>query len=148
LALLRRARSLRRFAFAIRRESVARSRTGLTLADPTGGWAFHDIVLLTSFFARWRGTKTGAPAVLMRGSHIHGRGLDDPVLAVAIDKGGLVVRTAPLLPGRFLRLGAATWVLELPAGAPKPVPGTTLAIYARPSERQADPVRNPYRQSW
>ena len=147
LALLRRARSLRRFAFAMRRESVARSRTNLTVRDPISGWTTANVTLPSSCLERLRGVKVGTRRVLLRGGHVHGRGLDDPLLVIGLDSEGRVIDTVLVPPGCFLRLRGATWVLELPDGYPHPVSGARLDLYARQGERQADPVRNTHRQS-
>ena len=146
-ALLRRARSLRRFAFAMRRESVARSDRGLTLVDSNTGWMVHGVALLTGFLQRLQGAGAGTDRILMRAGSVHGRGLDIRMLVVGIDSTGRVLSTAWLPPGRFLRVPGATWVLELADHDPSPVPGARLDIYARGSERQTDPVCDPHRES-
>jgi hypothetical protein len=146
-ALLRRARSLRRFAFAIRRESVARSGSRLTLLDPANGWRADRVSLFLSFWERWRGVKTGMERVLMRTNAVHGRGLDHCVLIVGLDSTGRTIGSRALTPGGFVRFPGAVWVLELPDGHPLPVSGARLGLYARRSERQTDPMRNANRQS-
>ena len=142
LALLRRARSLRRFAFAMRRESVARSGGCLTLIDPVGGWIARRVTLFTGFWERWRGVKTGTERVLMQTSSVHGRGLDRSVLVVGLDSAGLVICSRALPPGGFLRVSGAAWMLELPDDHPRPVSGARLDLYARRGERQTDPLCN------
>lgn len=146
-ALLRRARSLRRFAFAMRPESVARFGNRLTLIDPDGGWTVHGVALLTNFLQRLQGVRAGADRILMRASHVHGRGLGLPMQVVGLDTTGCVIGTERLPPGRFLRIPGAMWVLEIADSDPQPAPGARLDLYARRSERQIDPLCNTHRQS-
>ncbi len=115
----------------MRRESVARWGSRLTLVDPVSGWAAHRVALLTGSVHRWRGVKAGMDRVLMRVSFVHGRGLEHAVVVVGIDSQGRVVCVGRLLPGRFERLPGATWTLELPDGHPCPAPGALVALYAR-----------------
>lgn len=147
-ALLRRARSLRRFAFAIRRESVARSGPILTVVDPVSGWSGSPVTAATTIRRRWRGVRGGAEKLLIRTSRVHGRGLREPLIAVGIDGDGGVVASATLQPGRFLHIGGAVWVMELPVGHETPAPGTRLEIYARRRGRNPHPLCNADRQPW
>ena len=130
-ALLRRARSLRRFAFAIRPESVARSRLFLTMVDRDGSWSAAPVLLASSHGDRRLGVRTGFPRVLLRGSRVHARGLDEPLVVVGLDVAGVVTEVRIIHPGAFARLRSATWTLELPTDAPVPAMGARLAIYPR-----------------
>ncbi len=132
----------------MRRESVARSGLVLTLADRDTGWVVRGVTLLTGFLQRLGGAGAGADRVLMRAGSVHGRRLHFAMLVVGLDSTGSVVGTASLSPGRFVQLPGATWVLELKDHDPRPVLGGRLDIYARASERQADPLRNTNREPW
>jgi hypothetical protein len=146
-ALLRRARSLRRFALAIRPESVAGTRLLLTLADDDGVWAVSPVLLASTRRERWLGVKTGFDRVLLATDSVHGRGLSAPLQLVGIDGSGIVLSVRMLKPGGFVRLIGVSWTLELPVGDDVPAVGAVLSIYPRDGEWKTDPVRNPYWQS-
>ena len=144
-ALLRRARSLRRFALAIRRESVARSHRSVTLAT-AGGLAITDVQVATTGRSRRRGVRDHS-RVLLRSSSVHGWGLAQPVRAVGVDGRGFVIQVAVLRRRRFLRLSGAEWTLELPITDLFPNRGERVAIYARRCDWKASSLRNTDRQS-
>lgn len=141
-ALLRRARSLRRFALAIRRESVARSRRFVTVASQDGGWAATDVLLAESCKDRRRGVLTSVPRVLLQTCCVHSVGVAQSLRVVGIDRHGTVQEQQILDPRRLLRIPGVVWVLELPIDDPHPEIGERLDIYARRCERQADYLRN------
>jgi hypothetical protein len=129
-ALLRRARSLRRFAFAMRTETVADVANHPTGVAPRG-WAVGDVTVAAGFWSRWRGTKRRKARFLLRGRAIHGRGITAPLTVAALDADGTVLAVRRLEPGCFLVLRGAVWILELPPHDPRPTEGDRLGIYAR-----------------
>ncbi len=146
-ALLRRARSLRRFAFAMRRESVARSGEMLTVTVPATGWTVQLVAVARTPFERWRGVRNGPTTLLLRTSRVHGRGLREPLLVIGIDLHGEVLIAERLDPGRFLRARGASWILEVPVGHEPPAPGSHLEIYARRrGRRKADHLCDSHRE--
>jgi hypothetical protein len=145
-ALLRRARSLRRFALAIRPESVAGSCRWLTLVGHNTPWTASPVFLAARRRDRWRGVRGGPQLLLLRTNMVHGRGLPGPLRLAALDEIGTVVATRILLPGSFVWLRRAAWTLEMPIEMPAPTEGAVLAIYARSGDRQANPLCDPDRQ--
>jgi hypothetical protein len=145
-ALLRRARSLRRFALAMRPERVARSSTFLTLVGSRGSWKAGPILLATDHLQRYRGVKGGPGRVLLRAAAVHGRGLDAPLSVVGIDAGGRVMWLGTLQPGGFIRVPGATWTLELLLGDDTPAVGEDIRLYAHPGGWQTRSLRHPDRQ--
>lgn len=145
-ALLRRARSLRLFALAIRRESVARSRRFITLASVDQTWVASDVFVASTFHDRWRGVKAGHPRVLLRTNSVHACGLDEPLRLVAVDAGGRVIAACRLECNGFARLPGATWVIEQTIDEPAPEVGSWLAIYARSCDWETVSVRHADRQ--
>ncbi len=144
-ALLRRARSLRRFALAIRRESVARSRRFITLAsDP--GWVMADVLVAQTHRERRQGVRLGHDRVLIRTSSVHGCGLVQPLGLIGLDASGRVSAVERLDPGTFIRIPGAAWILELPIDKPAPNLGSQLAIYPRGCDRQTDTMWDSDRQ--
>jgi len=130
-ALLRRARSLRRFAFAIVGGSVPGERgyrPGDRLALQGDGWNSSDVIVASTFGDRLAGMRRpGTPGVLIRASSVHGMTLDVPLRVVHIDLEGTVVRQDVLTPGRCIR-AAGPWLLELPIGGRGPAPGSRLVV--------------------
>jgi len=145
-ALLRRARSLRRFALAIRRESVAGSRRLLTLADSHNGWTASPVLHANRRRDRWRGVRSDHQMVLLHTNMVHGRGLHRLIRLVSIDGAGTVLATEKLKPGSFVWLREGSWTLEIPLDHPVPAKGAALAIYPRPGGRQTHPLCDPDRQ--
>ncbi len=130
-ALLRRARSLRRFALAIRRVSVAGSWRSLTLVDHTTGWAASPVAFAVRPIDRWLGVRAGHEMVLLRTGRVHGRGLRKPLRLVGLDETGTVVMTRILEPGTFAKLSSCSWVLETSPLLSPPAIGSVVAIYPR-----------------
>ena len=147
-ALLRRARSLRRFALAIRPESVARSRRFVTVASRNGSWVAGGVLLAESAMDRRRGVLIAAPRVLLRTRCVHSFALRRPLRVVGIDRWGHVRVQRVLQPRRLHVLRDVAWTLELPITDPGPELGEQLNIYARRCEWQADSLWNADRQSW
>jgi hypothetical protein len=52
--------------------------------------------------------------------------MKEKVLAVAVLPGGVVGSVSILAPRHLLVMGTGRWVLELPAGHPRPPPGARL----------------------
>ncbi len=130
-ALLRRARSLRRFAFAIVSGSVPgdrpyRARGPVTLA--VGSWRSPPVVVASSFTDRLVGVRrerTGG--LLIRSSSVHAYGCRKPLRVVHLDGDGMVVYQDILMSGRRTPARGA-WILELPFGTPGPDTGTRLVV--------------------
>jgi len=130
-ALLRRARSLRRFAFAMRTETVADVADRAARASQSDGWMVSDVTLAAGLLARFRGAKGGRSRILLQGGAVHGRGLAEPLTVVALDATGVVLAVETLRPGRFLTVKGAAWALELATTIPPPRRGDALRLYAR-----------------
>jgi hypothetical protein len=130
-ALLRRARSLRRFAFAIVNGSVPgerRYRPGRLVTVSSAGWHSPPICIAVSFVDRLVGLRRGRCAgLLLRTSSVHARGLDLPLRIVHLDDTGRVVGQDLLTPGRRVA-ASGTWILELPLPATGPDTGATLKL--------------------
>ena len=130
-ALLRRARSLRRFAFAIVRRSVPGGRLyrpRRSVVVTSGRWRSPPIAVATSFADRLVGMRrNGASGLLLRCSSVHAIGLVSPLRVVHVDSDGTVLRQDVLTAGR--RVAArGTWILELPLGAGSPDTGVKLTV--------------------
>jgi hypothetical protein len=135
-ALLRRARSLRRFAFAIVRGSVPGGRPyrpGRSVVLASTSWQSPPVGLATSFVDRLFGMyRRDAGGLLLCSASVHGVGCVNPLRVVHLDADGTVLHQDLLTPGR--RVAArGTWVLELPMGAGGPDTGARLRVL--PSSR-------------
>ena len=135
-ALLRRARSLRRFAFAIVRKSVPgggsyRPRMPVVIAAVS--WRSPPVTVATSFVDRVAGMRrSGINGILLRSSSVHAAGLPNPLRIVHVDAEGTVLHQDVLTPGR--RVAArGMWILELPIGVQGPDTGAKLTVL--PSSR-------------
>lgn len=130
-ALLRRARSLRRFAFAIVGGSVPGDRpyrsSGLVkLSGST--WTSPPVTVASSFTDRLLGVRGGGTdGLLIRSSSVHGRGIREPLRVVHLDGEGMVVHQDILTMGRRTH-ARGVWILELPIGAPGPDTGARLVV--------------------
>ena len=146
-ALLRRARSLRRFALAIGCGSVAGSAGTISVKALDGSWCAEPVVIAATFAQRLIGVRSGARSVILPTSAVHGRGLSAGLGVVAIDRGGTVIGVEELLPGKFLWMRGAAWILEQPLGSPRPRPGIELAIYPHSGDWTTSSVCHPDRES-
>jgi len=130
-ALLRRARSLRRFAFAIVGVSVPRYseyRPGRSLIATGRTWRSPPITVAVSLRERLvglRGSRNGG--LLLRTSSVHARGLSAPLRIVHLDDRGTVLRQDLLVPGRRVA-AAGAWILELPIENQGPDTDATLLL--------------------
>lgn len=130
-ALLRRARSLRRFAFAIV-DGIVPGERGYRPGRPVivfgAGWRSPPLSVAVSFVDRLIGLRQSRhTGLLVRTSSVHARGLDLPLRIVHLDDTGRVVGQDLLTPGR--RVAAiGTWMLELPLRVPGPDTGATLEL--------------------
>jgi len=130
-ALLRRARSLRRFAFAIVSWSVPGGRSyrpGRSVVFVTDSWHSLPIAVATSFADRLFGMRRRRTnGLLLRSSSVHAAGLVSPLRVVHLDAEGTVLHQDLLTAGR--RVAArGTWILELPIGAGRPDTGAKLTV--------------------
>jgi hypothetical protein len=130
-ALLRRARSLRRFAFAIVSRSVPGGclyRPGTSVVLATDSWRSPPIAVATSFSDRLVGMRRRrTDGLLLRSSSVHAAGLVNPLRVVHLDAEGTVLHQDLLTSGR--RVSArGTWILELPIGTGRPDPGAKLTV--------------------
>lgn len=79
------------------------------------GWSSGPVVEAISFWSRWRGVR-GAPlgvGVLISGRSVHGVGLKQSLLVIALDRQDRVLLVGPLNPGRLVSCRGAAWMLEL-----------------------------------
>jgi hypothetical protein len=135
-ALLRRARSLRRFAFAIVKGSVPggrlyRPERAVVLVSDR--WRSLPIAVATSFAGRLIGMRRPrANGLLLHASSVHAIGLVCPLRVVHVDADGTVLCHDVLTTGRRI-VARGTWILELPIGAGRPDTGAKLAVL--PSSR-------------
>jgi len=130
-ALLRRARSLRRFAFAM--GGRLPPRVVYALAEPAGGWR-RPVLVATSTAQRRRGLRPRAEgrAMLFVGRSVHGVGMREDLAVVFLDRSGTVLDHTTLRPGRVVSRRRARFVVELPAGSPAPAVGSRLVLWGRP----------------
>jgi len=135
-ALLRRARSLRRFAFAIVRSSVPggrpyRPERSVVMATPS--WRSPPVLVATSFADRLIGMRRRhTNGLLLRSSSVHATGLGRPLRVVHLDAEGTVLHQDLLMAGRRIT-ARGTWILELPIRSGRPDTGTKLTVL--PSSR-------------
>ena len=134
-ALLRRARSLRRFAFAIVGGSVPGGqsyRSVGTLMLVGESWRSPPIVVATSFVDRLVGIRrAGTGGLLLRCSSVHAVGVQEPLRIIHLGRDGTVECQDLLTAGRRVRARGA-WILELPLSTSGPDPGTHLVPLLSP----------------
>lgn len=130
LALLRRARNLRRFALAMGGRIPAGRRGDLVGAVQVSasGWAHRPVAVAGSLRARRTGLRPMALGwgMVIGGRSVHARGMVEPLTVVGIDRDGIVVFVRRLRPGGLAFMPGAAAVLELPGHLPTPSPGDIL----------------------
>ena len=130
-ALLRRARSLRRFAFAIVSGSVPGGRSYRSSGSvilTVGPWRSPPVTVATSFTDRLLGVRrSGTDGLLIRSMSVHGRGLREPIRVIHLNEEGTVVHQDILTAGRRTPARGA-WILEMPIRALRPDTGARLAV--------------------
>ncbi len=130
-ALLRRARSLRRFAFAIVSGSVPGDRpyrSGGSITLGAEEWTSPPVTVASSFTDRLLGVRRkDTDGLLIRSSSVHGRGIREPLRIVHLDRDGTVVHQDILTTGRRTP-ARGVWILELPIGVPGPETGMRLVV--------------------
>ncbi len=104
------------------------------------------VLIAATLRERLLGVAVGAPAVLLKARRVHGRRLVAPLVLIGIDEAGVVVSRRVLPVGGKVKIGFATWILELPIAAGLPDRGARLEIYARPCDWETRSLRNPNRQ--
>ncbi len=115
-ALLRRARSLRRFAFAMPER--------VTVALGYGAWRAERVRVATTFSSRLFGMNVpDVSALLIHTRSVHG----GPLRVVHLTAEGTVVG-AELLAGSGTVRARDYWMLELPVEAPYPERGVRLRV--------------------
>ncbi|MCZ6460775.1 MAG: hypothetical protein O6705_00890, partial [Actinobacteria bacterium] len=129
-AFLRRARSLRRFAFAIGgrlpAEPLYPMPASVTLRG--GTWVADGVVFAISFSERLTGIRNpDASGVLLHTASVHGRGISSPLRLIHLSRSGTVVGEGLLAPRRIVR-SRSYWVLELPLSTPAPPQGARLTV--------------------
>lgn len=141
-AFLRRARSLRRFAFAMagRLPPLAAQRARAPFPGPhrevrlrAGTWHSAPLLLADSTWTRLRGLKA-VPCgwgLLLRTRSVHSFGFRRRVLVVVIGDGGRLLGLRTMLPRRLVAVDRARWMAELPIGSDLPRPGTMLQLEVR-----------------
>jgi hypothetical protein len=138
LALERRARSLRRFFFAITGGRVPPSPlqpSSAQIVDRVSGWSTPPVVIARTARRRFAGARgrVDPHAVLIGTRAVHGFGLRIPLGAVGIGPKGRVLRLEPLKPRGVVRLADCRWILELPASHPPP-PMHARLVWRRPAD--------------
>ncbi len=129
-ALLRRARSLRRFAFAMagRLPGAARYRRVPTVTLSCSDWQVRDVVVATTFRRRLIGIHSRAAwGLLVHTPSVHGVGLAEPLRILHLSGSGVVVGHDVLGVGGLVRAGDY-WVLEIPIAAEPPPIGAQLTV--------------------
>lgn len=150
-AFLRRARSLRRFALAMRWVRVPAGRC-VTIRLGGDGERAHCHLAATPA-QRWRGIGAVPPGVgvLLAGRSVHGFGLDRPLRVVGLDPRGTVVAVRRLNPRRIVFVARAVYLLELPepvgSGVVAGQQATVLASVQCSHAGDALRVRNADRES-
>ncbi len=130
-ALLRRARSLRRFAFAIVGGIVPGGRpyrSGRLAVVTSGPWHSPQVLVATTFHARLvglRGDATGG--LLLRTRSVYVPAGMGPLRIVHVDRHGGVVHQDILTAGRSAT-ARSDWILELPIRDRGPDTGATLTV--------------------
>jgi hypothetical protein len=124
-AFLRRARSFRRFAFAMAAR-VTRPSPYRELILVGDRWEQVRVSLASTFLQRLAGVHA-ADAVLLCSRSVHGKGLDAPIRVVHLTDTGTVVGYDTLPVGGTVR-SATHWMLEIPITAPLPPVGTHLTV--------------------
>lgn len=130
-ALLRRARSLRRFAFAIVSGSVPGGRpyrSGRPVTMISGFWRSPRVSIATTFSGRLlglRGDATGG--LLLRTRSVYAPSGMGPLRIVHVDRGGGVVHQDILTAGRRV-VARSDWILELPIRDGGPDTGARLTV--------------------
>ena len=133
-ALLRRARSLRRFAFAMRAGTVPARRRYGPLVARSGRWSHCPVDVALSFHSRFRGLRPASDGrgLLLRGSSVTGRGMRDGLGLAFLSADGQVIHTATLDPGRTASFRGSYWVLELPQSELSPPVGSFVVLCRPP----------------
>lgn len=126
-AFLRRARSLRRFAFAMAGRVPASARYRRVQLSG-GAWNSGPVALATTFLQRLAGIHgAGDSGLLLHTTAVHGRGLFDPLRVVHLSAGGAVIGSEVLPVNGSLR-ARGFWVLELPMTVVAPQDGAVLTV--------------------
>jgi hypothetical protein len=130
-ALLRRARSLRRFAFAIVDGIVPAGRpyrSGRLVNLVAGAWRSSQVSVATSFRSRLVGVRgTTNSGLLLRTRSVYAPGGMVPLRIVHVDGTGVVVHQDILTAGRRVT-ARSDWILELPIARPGPDTGARLTV--------------------
>jgi len=117
------------FAIAGSRVSpgLAPGRNGCVVLA-AGTWRSPPVAVATTAAERRRGLRPRAEGrgLLLRGRVVHGFGMKENVLVVAVLPGGVVGSASVLCPRHLLVVDTGRWVLELPADHPRPPPGARL----------------------
>lgn len=69
--------------------------------------------------------------MVLRTRSVHTFGMDTDLLVVALDAGGRVVAADVVTPRAVRVVRGATWIIELPATAPRPDIGAELVLLRR-----------------
>lgn len=86
-----------------------------------------------SAWAVWRGLMMRTPRpLLILTTSVHGFWLRSPLIAVGIDRSGLVVEVRLLRRRRIVTIPEAAWILELPVTSRPPAVGERLTFDQEP----------------
>ena len=129
-ALLRRARSLRRFAFAMpgRVPGAVGYRRVPSVTLACSDWQVRGVVVATTFRKRLLGIHSrAAGGLLVHATSVHGVGLAEPLHILHLSDSGVVVGHGVLAVGGLVRADDY-WVLETPIAAELPPLGAQLRV--------------------
>lgn len=128
--MLRRARSLRRFAFAMAGSVPAPARYWPlpALAVISGDWSVEGVIMAATFRQRLAGVHAGGvTGLLLHAGTVHGIGLIEPLRVIHLTASGTVVGHELLGAGGIVR-ARSHWLLEVPAEVPPPPIGARLTV--------------------
>lgn len=129
-ALLRRARNFLRFAFAMGTRLPERQNVPhIAMIECDSGFACP-VIVCDSPYARWRGLRPWSCGVgaILKGHHVHGSGLAEPLAVLGLDVSGVVVSRRVLRPRRHVRIPGARFIVEVRLGLPLPRQGEVVRL--------------------
>lgn len=123
-------------------------RNALTPSGELTGhhWTSGPVAVGVGFSEKWKGLRPEPRGFgfLLRARSVHSMGMRVPLLVIAIDNRGEVVRVTRLAPGRIFIAPTARHILELPIDAQPPLVGMALTWHGvGPPDRLRYPNRQP-----
>lgn len=103
------------------------------------GFEVRDVTAALTVVARLRGLigRPGSSLLLLTGA-VHGFHLDRDLIAIGLDRRGVVVAVRPLRRRRMVWIRGARWILEVAPGGDLPRTGDRLHLARGGSEPGAD----------